>query len=91
MAIVGMIFGITGVLGSTLIMLMFPLFYFVALPIVGIGLPLSWVAFRRARHYSTAPADLAFFALLTNSVALVFILVWSILIALELNSLFAWW
>ena len=91
MAVVGLILGIIGVLSSTLIILMFPLFYFASLAIVGIGLPLSWVAFRRARQSGTAPSDLSLFALVTNSVALLFMLVWTILVAMEINALYARW
>jgi hypothetical protein len=86
MAVVGLILGIIGVLCSTL----FPLFFldyadfslYAAPACVGVGLPLSWVAARRARENAASSSAIPAAGLAINIVALAFIIIWVIFIVI---------
>ena len=81
MGIAGMILGIIGLVFS-----IFPVFgAFVAIPCVGVGLPLSGVAFHQARK-AEAPLGVPIAGLATNAVALTITIAWIVLIAVGVMS-----
>lgn len=75
MAVGGMILGIIGLVFSIV-----PIFgAFVAIPCIGVGLPLSGVAFYKARKDGTASLGVPIAGLGTNVVALFVTIAWIIL------------
>lgn len=75
MAKAGMVLGIVSLLCSTLMTAVIPKLIFAAPLSAGVGLPLSWVAFRRTRMYATSSSDVPLVTLAINVVALGFIIV----------------
>ena len=73
-----MIVGIMSLLCSTFLLVVSPYLIFGAPPCTAVGLPLSWLAFRRARMYATASSDVPLAGLIINFLALGFIIVWII-------------
>ena len=79
MAGYGMVLGIMSLLCSTILLVVSPYLIFGAPPCTAVGLPLSWLAFKRARKYETASSDVPLAGLIVNWVALGFIIAWTIL------------
>ena len=59
---------------------LFPHLFLVSPFCIGVGLPLSWVAFKRTRMYSTGAADIPRAGLVINIIALVLFISVSILL-----------
>ena len=84
MGIAGMILGIIGLVFSLI-----PFFgAFVAIPCVGVGLPLSGVAFQQARK-AEVPLGVPIAGLATNAVALAITIAWIVLFIVGFASY--WW
>ena len=94
MAVAGLLLGIVSVICTTVFMMFFSHYgdygFFSGLACVGVGLPLSWTAVRRAHQGAASSSDIPAAGLAINVVALVIVLIWSVLIAIELNSLRGW-
>ena len=94
MAVVGLVLAIISVLCSTIIIVAFidyaEYVFFSSVAFVGLGLPLSWAAVRRTRESAASSSAIPAAGMAINVVALVIILIWSVLIAIELNSIMGW-
>ena len=94
MAVIGLVLAILSVLCATIIIVAFTDYaqyvFFASVAFVGLGLPLSWTAVRRARRSEASSSDIPVAGLAMNVVAVVIVLLWSVLIAIEVNSLMGW-
>ena len=81
MAIAGMILGIIAIVFAFI-----PVFgAFIAFPCLGVGLPLSGIAFYQAHQTGTGKGQ-AIAGVATNTVALVMIIAWAVLIGIGISA-----
>ena len=80
MGFAGFVLGIIGLLCTTIMPFLFPHLVIATPFCVGVGLPLSWVAFRRTRMLATGAADVPRAGLVINIVTLVLFIALSILV-----------
>ena len=77
MAAAGLVLGIIALLGTTIAPFLFPYLQFAAPVCVGLGLPLSLLAYKRTRTLTTGAADVPRTGLTIHIVALVLIVCWT--------------